>query len=85
MIIKQDVNGNVLEIQCDICKARFDVKEEMDEFICFDYVMGEGAQYPDKQIQADICQDCFIEAFPTLFEDEEAEPEMPITFSNEGY
>ena len=76
MITKEDVeNGTILELKCDICGAIFDDQDEMDEFMCFDYKMGSKSQLPDKEIKFDVCQDCFIEAFPEYFEADEDEPE----------
>lgn len=70
MITGQDDSGNITEMQCDICRAVYDDVDELREFMCFDFVMGEKSQYPGKEVRFDCCQDCFADAFPDIFEEE---------------
>jgi len=69
MIKKINVNNEVLEIQCDICNGVFDIKEEIAEFMRFDYNTGDGSIIPNTKIKFDVCQDCFVDAFPDYFDD----------------
>lgn len=71
MIISKNVNGHITEVQCDICNITFDNKDELDEFITFDFVMGPKSLYPNKHVSFMVCQDCFTEAFPDIFEDDD--------------
>lgn len=69
MVTLTDANGNVVEIKCDVCGIVYDGVEELEEFVRFDFTMGPKSQYPNKVIKFDCCQDCFIDAFPSIFEE----------------
>ena len=56
-----------MEIECDICGASFTNEDEIAEFMRFDFEMGEISQYPNLHVKFDVCQDCFIDAFPVYF------------------
>ena len=71
MIISKDVNGKVTEVRCDICGVPFDDEDELNEFMSFDYKMGPESLFPDKHVVFDVCQDCFTEAFPDIFVDDD--------------
>lgn len=61
-------NGILHEVTCDICSSVFDNEIEIDEFMFFDYVMGENSLYPLKRVVFDVCQDCFTSAFQEMFD-----------------
>lgn len=86
MITGVDVNGKIMELTCDICGTSFDDEDEMNEFICFDFVMGEKSLSPYKQVKFDVCQDCFVDAFPSQFDNlfkNDINKKDEDTFSNE--
>lgn len=68
MILDENEDGVPFEIQCDICKVTFDDIDELREFINFNFKMGARSVCPNKQVTFNCCQDCFINAFPEIFE-----------------
>lgn len=70
MVTLTDANGDVVELRCDVCGIEYDSVEELDEFVRFNFTMGPKSQYPDKVVRFDCCQDCFIDAFPLIFNEE---------------
>lgn len=85
MIIGKDVNGNITEVQCDICKISYVNQEELDEFIRFDYVMGEKSQFPNYHVQFDCCQDCMIDKFDEIFDGLEVVEELENDDNDKNY
>ena len=68
-MLKQNVDGNVIEIICDICNSVFDDPDEMEEFVCFDYETGKSSFLGDGvKIKFDVCQDCFAEKIEEYFD-----------------
>lgn len=84
MIISRDENGVVTEMQCDICGCSYDDKNELAEFMCFDYTMGEVSLFPNRKITFDCCQDCFTDAFPDVFTEGEEVSEEESTGGTNG-
>lgn len=72
MILKvNDKMDKIVEVKCDICGQIFDDPDEIAEFINFNFTMGEKSLCPNEQIRFDICQDCFVDKFPEIFDREE--------------
>lgn len=71
MVTLVDEKDSPIEIRCDVCGIEYDDADELNEFIRFDFVMGPKSQYPNRVVKFDCCQDCFIDAFPLIFSEEE--------------
>lgn len=68
-MIKETIGDKISEIQCDICGTIYNIEEEIEEFIRFNYITGKGNVLPNKLIKFDVCQDCFQEAFSEIFDE----------------
>jgi hypothetical protein len=68
MITKTSSDDYILEVICDICGLVTEDQDEIEEFKFFNYETGPNAVNPNCRVMFDVCQECFIDAFPEVFE-----------------